>query len=129
MKPGSTVRPGRAEDKHIDNCPTCAALAAGTPTPFDSPTPEGWVYATSDLAYARHYASKARGDLYLVRLIGDKERSTEDMFPTWRARKAKVLTVVEREVTLTHAQRRSLFKRWGGTDDEYDAMVAAVTRG
>lgn len=85
------------------------------------------MYATRDQPYARYYASLARGDLYRVQLVGDVERSTEDdPFPSWRGRRARVVAVVERGVTLTMAQRERLFVRWGGTRDEFDGMLAAL---
>ncbi|HEX7134344.1 MAG TPA: hypothetical protein VF228_17340 [Iamia sp.] len=75
--------------------------------------------------YARFYASKAGGDLYRVQLVGDVERSTEDHFPTWRGRRARVLSVAERGVTLTMAERERLYIRWGGSAEEFDLLVAS----
>lgn len=126
LKPGDIIRPNQGHRKHVAGCPVCAAHAAGHATEVDPLTPEGWVYATKDLPYARHYASKARGDLYRVQLVGDVERSTEDHFPTWRARRARVLSVAQRNVTLTMPERQRLFIRWGGTAEEFTAMCSAM---
>ncbi len=123
---GDTIKPNRAYHKHVDGCPTCEAKARGDATLIDAPTPPDWVYATRDKAYARFYASMCRGDLYQVRLIGDVERSNEDQFPSWRGRRARIESVAERGVTLSWSQRRQLFKRWGGTDTEFDAMVTQM---
>ncbi len=127
LRAGDIIRPNQGHRKHIDGCPTCAALAAGTATPFDAPTPEGWVYATKDRPYARLYASKARGDLYRVQLLGEVERSAEDgPFPTWRARRARVVSVADRNVTLSMGERERLFIRWGGTAPEFAAVCSAM---
>lgn len=123
---GDTIRPDQGHRKHIDGCPICTAIAAGEQTPFDLPTPKGWVYASRDQAYARFYASKARGDLYRVQLIGDIERSAEDPFPSWRGRRARIVSVVERNVTLSMPQRERLFIRWGGSADEFAGLLDAV---
>ena len=67
------------------------------------------------------------GSLYRVKLLGDVEPSPEDPhFPSWRGRRAVVLRVVERNITLTHTERRRLFLQWGGSHDEYDDMVLRV---
>lgn len=127
LQPGDIIRPNQGHRKHIDGCPVCAALAKGEATPFDLSTPEGWVYATKDRPYARHYASKARGDLYRVQLLGEVEPSDEDgPFPTWRARRARVVAVAERNVTMSWGERERLFIRWGGTPDEFAAMCSAM---
>lgn len=128
LRRGSRIVPGMAHHKHIDGCPICAAHAAGvSPEGHEPATPDGWVYATSDKAYARFYASKVvGGDLYQVRLLGDVERSTEDMFPAWRGRRAVVVRVVERGIVLTPKERRHLFLRWGGTDEELAEMYRAA---
>lgn len=123
LSPGDVIRPNQQHRKHVDGCTVCAAHAAGQTTAVDPLTPEGWVYATKDLPYARHYASKAGGDLYRVQLVGDVERSTEDHFPTWRGRRAKVISVAQRNVTLTMSERERLFIRWGGTPEEFAAML------
>lgn len=82
------------------------------------------MYATSDVPYARFYASRAvRGWLYRVELQGDVEPSTEDPIPTWRARRAVVHQVKERGIVLTMREREKLFLRMGGTRPEFSAMV------
>jgi len=124
---GDVIVPNMAEHRYVDGCAHCEAQRAGGETEIDPPTPPDWVYATSDLLYARYYASRAvRGTLYRVRLEGDIEPSTEDPFPTWRARRAVVVRVPERNVTLTWPERRRLFVRWGGTSEEFDAMVRST---
>ena len=123
---GDEILPGMARHRYVEGCPCCEAQARGEHTGIDPPTPEGWVYATSDKEYARFYASRAvNGTLYRVQLVGDVEPSSEDHFPTWRARKAVVLGVLNQNVTLTHGQRRRLFLRWGGSPEEFAAMVAS----
>lgn len=126
---GEIIIPGMAEHRYHEGCPHCEAQRRGEVTGLDPATPAEWVYATTDLGYARWYASRAgNGTLYEVRLEGDVERSEEDEFPTWRARRAVVTRIRERDIRLTHGERRALFIRWGGTGDEYAAMVADVTR-
>ena len=128
LGPGDVIRSNQAHRKHIEGCRTCEALARGEATEFDKPTPPGWVYATTDRMYARHYASKAGGDLYRVELAGDVERSTEDRFPTWRGRRARVLAVAERGVRLSSRERERLFVRWGGTVEEFNELVEVFSR-
>lgn len=125
---GGIVKPNMAEHRYVPGCQHCEAQAAGINL-GDAPTPEGWVYASSDRAYARYYASRAVfGTLYRVRLEGDVERSEEDppQFPTWRARRAVVVAVLEWKVLLTMKQRRDLFVRWGGSESEFESMLSAV---
>jgi len=112
-----------AAHRYVEGCPCCDAQREGREGILDPATPEGWVYATRDKPYARYYASRAvGGDLYLVKLLGDLERSDEDHFPTWRGRRAIVLRVVERGITLTHVERRKLHMRWGGSEEEIQDM-------
>lgn len=127
---GSVVLPGKAEHRYVPGCAHCEAQSKGVNL-GDAPTPEGWIYATADRAYARYYASRAlEGTLYRVRLEGDVEPSEEDppQFPTWRARRAVVVEVLERRVVLSMSQRRHLFLRWGGTESQFEEMVASVMR-
>ena len=127
---GDILLPNHAEHRYVDGCPECAAQRAGTAADrgLDPTTPPDWIYATSDREYARYYASRAvNGWLYTVRLEGDVEASTEDPFSTWRGRRAIVMGVPERNVRLTHGQRRRLWRRWGGTDEEYAEMVKTVS--
>lgn len=124
---GDVLLPNMAHARFVDGCAECEAHKRGESV-FDPLTPSDWVYATSDREYARYYASRAvKGTLYRVRLEGETERSTEDPFPTWRARRAIVLGVPERNITMTMKQRRCLFLRWGGTSEEFDAMIAKMT--
>lgn len=127
---GDVLKPGMAHLRHVDGCPQCAAQAAQEFVPgFDPPTPPNWVYATEDREYARYHASRAvKGSLYLVDLVGEVERSIEDPFPTWRARSAVILGVPDLKITLTMKQRKKLFRRWGGTAEEFDRMVSMVAR-
>lgn len=132
MRRGDIIRPGMAEHRYVKGCPHCEAQRAGKSATevgplVDPPTPPNWVYATSHRRYGRWYASRAvEGDLYRVRLRGDVEPSTEDPFPTWRGREAVVERILERKITLTMRQRRDLFRRWGGTDQEFDGMLLAT---
>lgn len=126
---GSVLVPGMAAHRYVKGCKHCEAQAAGVSTGIDPPTPEGWLYATADKPYARWYASRAvHGTLYRVRLEGDVEPSIED--PPWshtsRGRRAVVVQVLERNVLLTMREREQLFKRFGGTPEEFRSMVAAV---
>lgn len=120
-----------AHTRYLDNCPQCEAqrnhqLISG----FDPPTPHGFVYATSDREYARYYASRAvKGWLYEVQLADDAEPSTEDPFPTWRASGARVLKVLEKRITLTMDDRKRLFVRWGGTEEEFNGMISELKYG
>jgi len=105
------------------------ALAAGLSDyePIDPPTPEGWVYATDHRQYARYHASLAgRGTLYRVELVGDIEPSTEDHFPSWRARQAVIVAVTERYILLTMKERRRLFLDWGGSELEWVQLIRSV---
>lgn len=124
MWPRSTIRPNMAEHRYVPGCKHCEANKRGLSTTIEPVTPENWVYATSDKLYARYYASRAvKGWLYLVELADDAEPSAEDQFPSWRASNAKVIKVLEKRITLTMDERRELFRRWGGTDAEFNLML------
>lgn len=124
---GRTIRPDMAHRRFHDGCAICAAHKRGLSTSIDPATPHGFVYATSDLSYARYYASRfGNGWVYEVDLASDAEPSSEDQFPTWRASSALVRRVVAKRVTLTMDERRDLFVRWGGTDAEFNAMVQST---
>lgn len=125
---GSVVLPNMAGHRHVEGCKQCEAQRDGTWVQGTDPgTPANWVYATSDRPYARYYASRAvLGSLYRVRLVGEVERSSEDLFPTWRAGSAIVVAVLEFNVVLSRFERLKLFKRWGGTEAEYREMVQQV---
>lgn len=128
LRPGDEILPGHAEHRYVPGCPHCEAQRAGLQGLIDPPTPKEWVYATESRPYARFYASRVvNGDLYRVFLVGDIERSREDLhFPSWRGRKAIVHSVLERHIILTMKERRRLFLDWGGTDREFQAMIAGV---
>lgn len=129
LRRGDLIRPGMAEHRYVPGCPHCEAQRRGEGL-LDPPTPPEWVYATHHLGYARYYASRAvRGSLYVVEAVGPTEPSTEDLIPTVRAHAFRVLRVMERNITLTMAQRRALFVELGGTDDEFEAMVRLVLLG
>lgn len=128
---GQEILPDMAEHRYVEGCPCCEAQKRGkTEAPFhDPPTPKGWVYGTTNKLYARYYASRAwKGSLYRIQLVGNVERSTEDHFPTWRGRAAKVVKVMERGILLTHKQRLDLYIRWGGTKEEFYAMLWEANR-
>lgn len=129
---GDVIMPNHAEHRYVDGCAECEAQRAGIAggLGLDPETQSGWVYTTSDREYARYYASRAvKGWLYKVRLEGDIERSEEDLFPTWRGRRAVVLGVPEQNITLTMAERRRLFLRWGGSEEEFSQMIEQMTGG
>lgn len=128
LRRGDVITPNMAATRYVDGCAECEAQKHGAHVHgFDPPTPDNWVYATTDIPYARYYASRAvRGWLYEVTLADDAEPSTEDAFPTWRASSATVVRIAERAVTLTMRERERLFVRWGGTREEFRAMVSDV---
>lgn len=84
--------------------------------PIDPPSGREAVYITTDLDYARWYAARSIGDLYIVRPVGSTESSTEDSFPTWICDRAEILSVMERGVRLSRRDRRSLLRRWKKMD-------------
>jgi hypothetical protein len=82
----------------------------------DPPSGKAAVYITTDLGYARWYAARSQGDLYVVEPIGGVERSHEDPFPSWTCPSARVVRVVERRVRLDRRDRRHLHRRWKSTE-------------
>ncbi|MGC4947785.1 hypothetical protein ACLQ2N_16510 [Streptomyces sp. DT224] len=128
LKPGDLIEPGG--HRTVDGCAICEARAAGEhyTVPglgvIDPPTQRpDRVYVTSDREYGRFYASLAlRGDLYVIEPVGDVEESTEDPFPTWCAKQARVRSVYSRCVQLTAGERRRLYRRWTAAD------IAAAVR-
>lgn len=123
---GDTIDPDMAHTRYVEGCACCEDHKRREKT-VDPATPDGWVYATSHRLYGRYYASRAvGGDLYKVRLKGEIEQSTEDHFPTWRARAAVVEKVVARNIILSMRERRNLFLKWGGTIGEFENMVVSV---
>jgi hypothetical protein len=126
---GSILKPNMAHLRYLDGCPQCEAQRNGTASllGFDPETPANFIYATTDREYARYYASRAgRGWLYEVEIDDSSEPSKEDPFPTWRAPEARIIRVLEKRITLTMQERRNLFIRWGGTDSEFESMVAKL---
>lgn len=124
---GDVLVPNMAEHRFVPGCEHCEAQRDGAATAIDPPTPPNWIYATSDREYARYYASRVvGGTLYRVQLEGDVEPSTEDPFPTWRGRRATIVGVPERHITLTMGQRRRLWIRWGGDETGFANMVASL---
>lgn len=114
----------------VDGCAICEARAAGRDwadaagNVVDPATRQEMVYATDDRAYARFYASKYPfGDLYRVEMLGDVVESTEDHWATWCAPKARVVSVLERSVMLTAAQRRTLLRKWQRFDRDAGVLV------
>ncbi len=131
LRVGAVIVPDMQKCRLVDGCPTCAAQAANVDA-GDPSTPSGWVYACADKPYARYYASRAvGGTLYRVRLDGDVEVADEDppQFHAFRARRAVVVAVVENRIILTMPERLKLWKRWGGSETEFDQMVASVFAG
>lgn len=123
---GDVLLPGMAEHRYVKGCAHCEAQRNNVVTGVDPPTPPDWVYACADRAYGRWYASRAvGGTLYRVRLEGDVERSLEDPDWSWayRARRAVVVRVIETNVTLTMLERRKMFIRFGGSQEEFKQML------
>lgn len=117
LRPGDLVEP--APRKIVDGCAICLAHAVGKTATIDGHAigppnaQEGRVYLTTDRAYAKFYASKwIYGDLYRVVPVVDLAWSVEDPFPTWTAEAGRVVSVYERAVRLTNAERRRLLARW-----------------
>lgn len=131
LGPGDRITPGFVHRKLHDRCATCEAHARGENGPLEPATPTGRVYATTDRQYARYYASKVGlGWLYVVRPDGDLYPADEgDLAPTWWAEAFEVVSVYERAVRLTPRERRRLFIRWGGSDTEWQAVLASVGLG
>ena len=113
---GDEILPDMAEHRYVEGCAHCDTQKEGGATLIDPATPSGWVYASRAV----------RGTLYRVRLVGNVEPSMEDPFPTWRAERAVVVGVPERDITLTMAERRRLFVRWGGSEEEFGEMIAGL---
>lgn len=84
--------------------------------PVDPPSGTKSVYVTSDLAYARWYAARSRGDLYRVDPLSDPIPSDEDPFPSFLTDGARVVEVLERSVRLVRRERRELMRRWEKAD-------------
>lgn len=129
---GSIVKPNMAHGRYLDDCAQCQAQKHGVSSllGMDPETPANFIYATSDREYARYYASRAgRGWLYEVELDpASIEPSKEDPFPTWRASEARVVRVLEKRITLTMQERKDLFIRWGGTEAEFDSLIAGLLK-
>lgn len=131
-KVGDLLLPGKAEHRYVEGCAHCDAQRRGEFTGIDPPTPPDWVYACADRHYARWYASRAvHGTLYRVRLEGEVERSAEDPDWSWtyRARAARVVRVLETNITLTQRERWKLFARFGGTREEFEQMIRLARAG
>lgn len=106
------------EPKYHDGCAMCEAIRRGEHHPASPLTgrPDR-VYVCASSLYARHYSSKwILGDLYRVIPLGTVEVSGEDRFATWTCEAAKVVSVVERAVRMSDAQRRRLLRRWTVAD-------------
>lgn len=74
------------------------------------------VYVSTDRDYARFYAARSGGDLYVVTPAGPLVRSGEDHFETYTVERAIVAEVVERGVYLKRGDRRQLMRRWKKAD-------------
>lgn len=125
-----TVGEFRAWLRGFDDARAAAALRqlehAEEWEPIDPPSQRQAVYVTTDLGYARWYASRSEGDLYRVEPVGEAQRSPEDHFDTWTCAEARVLGVVERRVRLSRRERRELLRRWKRADREHDAAAEAA---
>jgi hypothetical protein len=114
LRRGDLITDDEGRTSHlIDGCPVCEARKAGTPLDGDDLDP-GRVYVTSDREYARLYAAGfPRGDLYVVRPVGEMVPTGDsDAAPSWAVDAAEVLAVYDRCVTLTPAQLRRAARRW-----------------
>ncbi|MBC9819707.1 hypothetical protein [Terrabacter sp. MAHUQ-38] len=101
LRPGDTIRP--------------AASLPTLPLPYtmpNYPTDPTKVYVTTDRTLARAYAAKAihplgiSGDLYNVRPRGDLEHDPDyrdDVTSCFTCSSAKIISVVERNITMTVA--------------------------
>jgi hypothetical protein len=124
LKPGDVLVPGRRH--YEDGCPVCTEKARGVNATLGGIAidpvnqHEDRVYVTSDREYARFYASKyPMGDLYVVAPLGEQlDVGSEDPFLTWAVASARVVSVYERTVRLTHRQRVTLLERWRRVDQE-----------
>lgn len=88
---------------------------------IDPPSKHKAVYITTDHAYARWYAARSRGDLYVVQPIGDVIPSEEDSFPSFVVGSARIRSVIERDVRLDRRDRRALDRRWARADRRQQA--------
>ena len=127
-KPGDVLVPHAPNV--VDGCAICVARATGEDwtdangNVIDPATKTQMVYACADRPYARFYASKyPMGDLYRIELLGDVVKSSEDHWLTWCASEARVVSVLERCVRLTDAQRRTLVRKWRRLDRESGALM------
>lgn len=84
--------------------------------PIDPPSGAAAVYVTTSLPYARWYAARSQGDLYVVEPCDEPTRSDEDHFPTWTCDSARVVSVVERHVRLRRHDRREMSRLWKAAD-------------
>lgn len=125
LREGDVLEGGNSRPVH-DGCAICQLRAAGVEGTIDPVTKhQDRVYITTDKEYARFYASLyGRGDLYLVRPIGDLVESEEDHFSTWHVEAAEVLRIYDRYVLLTRKQRRRMYKRWIQADTEHARRLA-----
>jgi len=83
---------------------------------IDPPSARQAVYITNHMKYARWYAARSHGSLYVVEPIGIIERSDEDPFPSWTCASATVVSVVDKRVRLTRKDRREMLKLWKRAD-------------
>lgn len=93
-------------------------LLDGVPdsAPIDPPTGEVAVYVTTSQLYATWYAARSGGDLYRVKPLGRRRRSSEDHFESYVVPRARVLQVLRRGVVLTDSERADLLTMWGAAD-------------
>lgn len=119
LQVGDLLTGGHSRDDRHPGCKMCearkrAATLGGMDPPSSHPD---HVYLTTDRLYARFHASLyGRGDLYIAQPVGELEASTEDPFPAFFARSARIVAVPEHGVLLHHSERRKLFLRWARAD-------------
>lgn len=93
---------------------------------IDPPSKHKAVYITTERAYARWYAARSRGDLYVIQPIGEVTPSDEDSFPSFIVDRAVVSAVLERDVRLDRRDRRALDRQWAKADRRVGHKVVAV---
>jgi hypothetical protein len=106
--------------KHLEDAPDDELI--------DPPSGERAVYVTSDYDYALFYAARSKGDLYAVEPIGEAVVSTEDHFPTWICKQARIVSVVKRNVRLDRRDRRRIDRRWKKADKVVAGYQSAMDR-
>lgn len=89
--------------------------------PMDPPSAEQAVYITTSQPYATWYAAtRGHGDVYQVVPVGEAMRTSEDSFPAWTVKSARIVRVIRRGVHLTRTERREIERLWKKADARRD---------